>query len=292
MITGYDLVNEYYEDEKLYSTGNDDLDDLLEKAFCDGYEYAQREFGNKENKKAQRQWKIDQALKENKGSKDGEYHYARSEEIRRMRDEAKKTGKLTYGIRGSGNSEKATEFNRVHKKESPDVMIDYQPKYTDYTKEESALHNYRQKNKKVTDPIAQREINTRTSVVTDNLTGKQIGGGTYEKKVSDKDLKEEQDMFNRMRKGKSSLDVKVERASDKEMRERLKDPKVRAKIAKQRFKRKMNNTTKQVGSFMKDHKGAVIGGTLGTAALVGGGIALHRYNKKKREQQEKEGKED
>ena len=48
MITGYDLVNEYYEDEKLYSTGDDYLDDLLERAFCDGYEYAQREYAEKE----------------------------------------------------------------------------------------------------------------------------------------------------------------------------------------------------------------------------------------------------
>ena len=45
MIIGRELINEeYYEDEKLYSTGDDYLDDLLEKAFCDGYEYAQREF--------------------------------------------------------------------------------------------------------------------------------------------------------------------------------------------------------------------------------------------------------
>ena len=44
MITGYDLVNSYYEDEKLYSTGDDNLDNLLERAFCDGYEYAQKEF--------------------------------------------------------------------------------------------------------------------------------------------------------------------------------------------------------------------------------------------------------
>ena len=33
------------EGKKLYSTGNDELDDLLEKAFCEGYEYAQKEFG-------------------------------------------------------------------------------------------------------------------------------------------------------------------------------------------------------------------------------------------------------
>ena len=44
MITGYDLINNYYEDEKLYSTGDSELDDLLERAFCEGYEYAQREY--------------------------------------------------------------------------------------------------------------------------------------------------------------------------------------------------------------------------------------------------------
>lgn len=40
--------NRFYsisEDEgRLYSTGNEDLDDLLEKAFSDGYVYAQKEF--------------------------------------------------------------------------------------------------------------------------------------------------------------------------------------------------------------------------------------------------------
>jgi len=36
----------YYEDERLYSTGNDDLDILLERAFSDGYYFAQKEFFN------------------------------------------------------------------------------------------------------------------------------------------------------------------------------------------------------------------------------------------------------
>ena len=53
MITGYELIekmysenyDDEYEDTRLYSTGDDELDDLLEKAFCDGYEYAQKEFG-------------------------------------------------------------------------------------------------------------------------------------------------------------------------------------------------------------------------------------------------------
>ena len=33
-----------YEEERLYSTGSDELDIMLERAFCEGYEYAQREF--------------------------------------------------------------------------------------------------------------------------------------------------------------------------------------------------------------------------------------------------------
>ena len=37
--------------EKLYSTGNDELDDLLERAFCEGYEYAQKEFAKKDEGK-------------------------------------------------------------------------------------------------------------------------------------------------------------------------------------------------------------------------------------------------
>ena len=39
------LYSNYQEEERLYSTGNDELDELLERAFCEGYEYAQREFG-------------------------------------------------------------------------------------------------------------------------------------------------------------------------------------------------------------------------------------------------------
>jgi len=44
------LYSNYQEEERLYSTGNDELDDLLERAFCEGYEYAQREFAKKSMK--------------------------------------------------------------------------------------------------------------------------------------------------------------------------------------------------------------------------------------------------
>ena len=56
MITGYELIEKMYsenydeyEDTRLYSTGDDELDDLLERAFCDGYSYAQKEFGKVED---------------------------------------------------------------------------------------------------------------------------------------------------------------------------------------------------------------------------------------------------
>lgn len=56
MITGKDLYNSYYEeDEKLFSTGDSDLDDILEEVYYsgieDGYDYAQREFAEEAEKK-------------------------------------------------------------------------------------------------------------------------------------------------------------------------------------------------------------------------------------------------
>lgn len=46
MIIGRNLINSQYS-EKLYSTGDYELDNLLERAFCEGYEYAQREYAEK-----------------------------------------------------------------------------------------------------------------------------------------------------------------------------------------------------------------------------------------------------
>lgn len=42
MIIGKQFVEDQ---ERLYSTGDQELDELLERAFCEGYELAQREFG-------------------------------------------------------------------------------------------------------------------------------------------------------------------------------------------------------------------------------------------------------
>jgi hypothetical protein len=46
----YGYENEMAE-ERLYSTGDVELDEILERAFCEGYEAAQREFGFKEGAK-------------------------------------------------------------------------------------------------------------------------------------------------------------------------------------------------------------------------------------------------
>lgn len=55
MITGKQLVESYQEDEKLFSTGDEELDDILEEVYYsgieDGYDYAQREFAEKKEKK-------------------------------------------------------------------------------------------------------------------------------------------------------------------------------------------------------------------------------------------------
>ena len=55
------LKNNYYEeDERLFSTGDEELDDILEEVYYsgieDGYDYFQKEFGNKENKIKRNEW--------------------------------------------------------------------------------------------------------------------------------------------------------------------------------------------------------------------------------------------
>jgi hypothetical protein len=62
MIIGRNFAESYYEDERLYSTGSDELDDLLERAFCEGYEYAQREFAEEEEEE-------DEPKKNHRGAK-------------------------------------------------------------------------------------------------------------------------------------------------------------------------------------------------------------------------------
>ena len=49
MILGKDYINGHQE-ERLYSTGDEMLDNLLERAFCEGYELAQREYAEEEKK--------------------------------------------------------------------------------------------------------------------------------------------------------------------------------------------------------------------------------------------------
>ena len=53
MLIGKQFTERLYsenQEEKLYSTGDEMLDNLLERAFCEGYELAQREYAEEEKK--------------------------------------------------------------------------------------------------------------------------------------------------------------------------------------------------------------------------------------------------
>lgn len=71
MITGIEFIQKMYseveETEKLFSTGDVELDELLEKVYSagieDGYDYAQKEFGNKTNKLLKKQWELKEGMK-------------------------------------------------------------------------------------------------------------------------------------------------------------------------------------------------------------------------------------
>ena len=55
MLIGKQFTERLYsenQEEKLYSTGDEMLDNLLERAFCEGYELAQREYAEEAEKGA------------------------------------------------------------------------------------------------------------------------------------------------------------------------------------------------------------------------------------------------
>ncbi len=58
MITGKQLIESFEKDEKLFSTGDSELDDILEEVYYsgieDGYEYAQKEFAGPKSIKSQK----------------------------------------------------------------------------------------------------------------------------------------------------------------------------------------------------------------------------------------------
>ncbi len=63
MITGRDFAQSFegnYEDERLFSTGNDELDGILEEVYYsgieDGYDYAQKEFAQINSKAVKAAW--------------------------------------------------------------------------------------------------------------------------------------------------------------------------------------------------------------------------------------------
>ena len=110
MITGKDLIEKMYseneetQDEKLYSTRDDYLDDLLEKAFCEGYEYAQREFAKKDyEKEKEAKMQLAREILEAEEKNDSrEAKYLKKKLIENDRKLKTRAGAITGGIIGSG----------------------------------------------------------------------------------------------------------------------------------------------------------------------------------------------
>ena len=106
MIIARKTTQPQYE-EKLYSTGDDYLDELLERAFCEGYEYAQKEFGNPLNKAAKRAYEVSMAkggLKSLGFDSNNKKDVENMMNVNRIRNRAQATGASMDGITGIINS--------------------------------------------------------------------------------------------------------------------------------------------------------------------------------------------
>ena len=260
MITGYDLVNEYYEDEKLYSTGDSELDNLLERAFCEGYSYAQKEFNSKAQKAMRRKWDLEQAMdahsyqdEENlkiQKAKSQDFMLGRKK-TNELIDKATKQTKtedekmlgITVGkkhvLRGKDKKEveemeNATNLLRAGRKRSKDT------------------HNFHTVPSK-RDNSFKTELDRK--ITNNEAYGSSIGGNTLGANKNRNDYR-----------------------FDKQLKEQIKD-------------RKSKLAAKKVKDFIKDNKkGLAIGGAVLGTALVGSGIAIHRHNKKKKEQEKEDKK--
>ena len=104
-------INYYKEDERLFSTGDSDLDDILEEVYYsgleDGYDYFQKEFTrNKENRAAKRRRTVEGGMNIEQASTRGEDHLAKI-----AVDEAlEKQGELRGEFKG-----RLAEINRQEK---------------------------------------------------------------------------------------------------------------------------------------------------------------------------------
>jgi hypothetical protein len=273
MITGRELVEKHYSEIE-DSTGDGELDDLLEKAFCEGYEYAQREFGNKQNKAAQRQWRIDQELANTKESKKllklkesgkpGIFEFEKKRKIRGLENYEKS---VREGVQGEDSIQaKLLRKSRQKAQEQPNTTT---------TKERlEALDSTKRKElkKRVNARRLQREINDRE-------TTEAIHKARLEHEAESARQKAAEDRASFLRseasKPKQTMALTVTKKPEQK-------------------KTGFGNSVKNMATKAWNSKGgkaAIIGGgALATGALVGGGIALHKARKRKAEKEEQENK--
>ena len=240
MIQGKDFV------QKLYSTGDEMLDNLLERAFCEGYELAQREFARRDYEGLT---PAQQAHLKNKRDNAAEFIKDEMRHVRKLID--KDLQEYPSQIEGRTKNTKGAIIGLATETKPTDkgylgVRFNYGGDESSrvWRKKGQSLESYKQDRIKQ----AYSDIENSLDKVKHQLKEQVI---------------EDVDDLNKQYEGKSIPEYLVTKPTKRSS--------------------SFNRTKKQVGNFIKDHKGAVIGGTLGTAALVGGGIALHKRNKKKKE---------
>ena len=216
--------------------------------------FRQKEFGNNANKQANRDFIINQGLKDSKASK-------RLEKIK--------------------NSEEPGFFEFGKKEKRKDQINKLEDYLESKTTKDNILRKYRESNKDVQNLSTPKERLASLDPSKRKELKKRVNARKLAKEI------EERELFESAQREKAEQ-IRQE-ASQKAAEERAEFLRSEAKKEKPVTALTVN-TKKSIGSktadFIKNNKKALIAGSAGTAAIAGGAILLHRHNKKKKEEEE------
>ena len=223
--------------------------------------FRQKEFGNKANKQANRDFIINQGLKDSKASK-------RLEKIK--------------------NSEEPGFFEFGKKEKRKDQISKLENYLESKTTKDNILRKYRESNKDVQNLSTPKDRLASLDPSKRKELKKRVNARKLAKEI------EERELFESAQREKAEQ-IRQE-ASQKAAEERAEFLRSEAKKEKPvtALTALTVNTKKSIGSktadFIKNNKKALIAGSAGTAAIAGGAILLHRHNKKKKEEEENSNK--
>ena len=323
MILGRDFINS--QEEKLYSTGDEMLDNLLERAFCEGYELAQREFGARDRKNARaiaRQVQgaeaaANKAAKEQariqKGidavNKAGGIDKVQDREMAMWLKDPKYRKAVESGLGGPIKSEKIDQITKgaqASTEIAADKVVSRGKTHDSVRTQEGNKFKSSGKELKVS------ATNEGTAVIEMNGLGPNKNSTAIVSKKSDSRKKNMDNIKNRgivvtgennkPKKIKTTINPGVESISQLDNNKSYIVTETPNKISgimtggNEGPKVRRNSTPKpklepkpgvKSGFFGKLNTGQKIAlGATGTAAIAGGAILLHRHNKKKKEEEE------